>query len=112
MRNNRQHKKISKQAMDLLISYFGYLRRAFALENELGGRFRDEWHFWTAPCYWYGERDSYAAVGQLFTEAMNHFTSWTEDGPIYLGPPIPDRDVDLIRFVKAKIKAEQEGGAA
>ncbi|MBE5528354.1 hypothetical protein A9J41_12635 [Laribacter hongkongensis] len=106
MRNNRQHKKISKQAMDLLISHFGYLRKDFSLENELCGRFRDEWHFWTAPCYWYGEQDSYASVGQLSTEVLNHFTSWTEDVPVYSGPPMPSGDVALIRFVKAKIKAK------
>ncbi len=106
MRNNRQHKKISKQAMDLLISHFGYERGSFALENEMCGRFRDEWHFWTSPCYWHGEQDSYAAVGQLFTEALNHFTSWTEGGPVYYGPPMPGGDVELIRFVKAKIKAK------
>ncbi|MCG9010704.1 hypothetical protein LH431_08780 [Laribacter hongkongensis] len=112
MRNNRQHKKISKQAMDLLISHYGYGRDSFTLESEMGGKYKEEWHFWTAPCYWYGERDQMPAIGLLFDEVLGERTDWTEAGPVFLGPPIPDRDVDLIRFVKAKIKAEQEGGAA
>ena len=106
MRNNRQHKKISKQAMDLLISHFGYQRDEFALESEMRGHFRKEWQFWGSPCYWYGEQDGYPVVRLLFTEALNHFTSWTEGGPVYYGPPMPGGDVELIRFVKVKIKAK------
>lgn len=103
MRNNRQHKKISKQAMNLLISHYGYQRKSFSLESEMWVRkHREEWHFWTAPCYWYGEQDQYPAVGKLFDEVINEGTDWTKEGPVYIGPPIPDGDVAIIRFVRMK----------
>ncbi len=106
MRNNRQHKKISKQAMDLLISHFGYQRDEFALESEMRGHFRKEWHFWGSPIHRCSEQDGYPAVCLLFMAAENSFISWTGERLVYYGPPMPGGDVELIRFVKAKIKAK------
>lgn len=102
MRNNRQHKKLSKQAMCLLIIHYGYPRESFAVESEMRGKYREEWHFWTSPCYWYGEQDQYPATSVLFEAVLNERTDWTESGPVFAGAPMPKGLLELIRTVKAK----------
>jgi hypothetical protein len=102
MRNNRQHKKLSKQAMDLLICHYGYQRESFTIECEMKGKYREEWHFWTSPCYWHGEQDQYPATSMLRTEFLNERTDWTGKEPVYTGGWNPKGKVALIRFVGAK----------
>ena len=102
MRNNRQHKKLSKQAMDLLISHYGYQRESFYLESEMRGKYREEWHFWTPPCYWFGEQDQRPAISELFGAFINEGTDWTEDWPVYNGGKMPKGSVALIRAVRAR----------
>jgi len=102
MRNNRQHKKLSKQAMLMLIGHYGYRRDSFALECEMGCKYREEWHFWTSPCYWHGEQDQRPAISELFNEVLNERTDWTEARPVFIGAPMPKGTLALIRAIRAK----------
>ena len=102
MRNNRQHKKHSKHAMELLIRHYRYRRESFSLESEMKGKYREEWHFWTAPCYWYGEQDQQPALDKLFDALLGERTVWTEGGPVYTGEPMPSGRLALIRAVRAR----------
>ena len=100
MRNNRQHKKLSKQAMDLLIKHYGLKRDSFSLECELDGKYRQEWHWWSEPCYWYGESDQHSSLSLLIRNLIDDLTDWTGELPVYVGDKLPVGDPARIRFVK------------
>lgn len=101
-RNNRQHKKLSKQAMELLISRYKLERDNFSLECELGvGKYRQEWHWWSAPCYWYGESDQYSATSLLMQIFIDNGTDWSVSPPVYVGGKLPRGKVALIRLLKS-----------
>lgn len=81
MRSNRQIKKFSKQAMEILIRDFGYKASDFTLEGSYRYRRRWPliWTYWTAPCYWYGESEAYPSTVRL-TEVLVDATIDAETG--------------------------------
>lgn len=110
MRSARQIKKFSKQAMEILIRDFGYKRDSFTLEPERhGGRWALEWTYWTPPCYWHGESDSFPATYKLLDHLYDFWTDYSAEGkPIWNGPRLQKGIKNQIR--QARQLVAMKGG--
>lgn len=111
MRSNRQIKKFSKQAMEILIRDFGYKASDFTLETSYyhRGKWPLVWTYWTAPCYFRGKSDTYPAT-VLLTEVLVDTTIDVETGLNRQNRALKRMGVRL-RIALARKLVAKKGGA-
>lgn len=113
MRSNRQIKKFSKQAMDILIRDFDFKRSRFTLETS--HRYRKQWPLvwthWTAPCYWYGESDELSATDVLWDVLCDSMAVYGNDYTECTYPNGKPKQGYRDLIAQARKMAAQKGGA-
>lgn len=112
MRSNRQIKKFSKQAMEILIRGFGYKRGDFTLEGSQG--YRKQWPLvwmhWSTPCYWYGESDELEATTVLWEMVFDSLAVYSESPEIAWPNGRPKQGIRRL-IAQARQLVAEKGGA-